>query len=195
MKINKVVIKNIIIVVSAALFMLFVWLFVYLIPVIHYNNVFIDMETSIVAYYDNTPNILTKTTNNVVGKYAILKDYRADFKEIVKSNITGRYGADGSKATWSWIQEHNLNIDPKMFQNIMDEISSGGNELQQNQKDLIDTIRVYNKVRNSYWGSRYNKWGNLKFPKIDMDKYSTLILSDTAVEARETNRFNGVKLQ
>ncbi len=158
--------------------------------IVSLNNEFVDYETRIVAISDDVPNIITKTTNTIVSKSNVLGAYRKDFKEIVAANMQGRYGKDGSKATWQWIQENNINMDTSMFKDIMNDISAGNNEMQNRQTEILEIKRIYDKRLREAVPSLYNKI--LGFPKIDMKKYGVIILNDTAKTANETKTLNAI---
>lgn len=158
------------------------------------NNEFVNYETKIVALHDDVPNIITKTTNTIISKASVLKMYRDDFKEVVKGNMQGRYGSNGSNATWQWIQEHNVQMDTSMFKDIMNDIEAGNNEMQSRQTEILEIKRVYDKRRREAIPSLYNSI-LLHYPKIDMDKYTKLILNEQARQAEATKNLDAIILK
>lgn len=134
-------------------------------------------EADIKAVWENNQNILGQYTLKIQEAAQVPEMYKNDFKEVVTAAMQGRYGADGSKATFQWIKENNLTFDSSMYNKMQTLIEAGRNEFQTNQTRLVDTKRVYV----TSLGSIPRGWflSMAGYPKIDLDKYRPVVAGDT----------------
>lgn len=129
-------------------------------------------EQEIQAAYENRTNILSQYTLKMQEAAQVPEMYKNDFKEVLQSAMTGRYGANGSQATMQWIKENNLQFDSGMHKKLQTLIESGRNEYQTAETRLIDIIRVYKTNLGYVWTGF---WLNLAgYPKIDLEKYKPI---------------------
>ena len=108
-------------------------------------------EQTLLASLDNNKNILSSTTLKVKEMAQVPDLYAADLKKVIDANFQGRYGKDGQKAVVSFMQEHNLNLEPKMYLNIQNTMEAGRNEFKTSQTELLDKKRSYETNLNSLW--------------------------------------------
>jgi hypothetical protein len=155
------------------------------------NNTSIKFEKDIQAQYGQNKNSYDNYFKKVQESAQIPSKYSDDLKSVYTAAIQGRYGRDGSKATWQWIQEHNPNLDPSLYRQIQQVIESGRNDFQSNQTTLLDKKRVYETFIATFPNSVYVKF--LGFPKIDLAKYDIVTSGDTE-QAFETKRADKIQV-
>lgn len=121
---------------------------------------------SMVGWYDTANSLENATraqwTSNQNGYDAFWKSvrevaqvpeqYKDDFKTVLVADTQARYGADGSKAAFQWLQEHQINFDAGQYRKIQDVIESGRQDFKRSQNELADKQREVRDVTNSYWG-------------------------------------------
>ena len=106
--------------------------------------------------------------------------------------MVGRYGPEGSRATWQWLREHNPNFDASMYRQVMQIIEAGRNDFETNQKILIDKKRVYETYLNEFPSGTVA--GMLGYPKVDLDKFR-IVTSDHTDETFETGKSDPIKVR
>lgn len=151
-----------------------------------------NYEKVIVAQYKNNQNILSSYYNKIEELVQVPSMYKDDFKEIVTASMQGRYGADGSRASFQWLKEHNINFDASLYKNIQQNIEAGRNEFQQSQTMLLDKRRQYETDLGTFWTGMWLRLAG--YPKIDLSKYD-IIVSDKASEAFASGKENSIKLR
>lgn len=135
-------------------------------------------EQDIKAVWTNNQNILGQYTLKIQEAAQIPEMYKNDFKEVLTAAMEGRYGAGGSKATFQWIQENNLNFDSSTYNKLQTLIEAGRNEFQANQTRLIDTKRLYETNLGYIWRGFWLKAAG--YPKVDLAIYKPIVAGDTA---------------
>jgi len=158
---------------------------------IGFNNNAIKSEKDIEAQYKQNQNSYDNFFKKVQETAQVPSKYAADLKNVYTAAVQGRYGKDGSKATWQWIQEHNPNLDPSLYKQVQQVIESGRNDFQSNQTTLLDKKRVYETYISTFPNSVYA--GFLHFPKIDLAKYD-IVTSDDTQKAFDTKKADTVKV-
>jgi hypothetical protein len=81
---------------------------------ITYNNWGASMDAQLKAEWNNNQNILSAYTLKLKEAAKVPDKYQAALKDIVTATFQGRYGEDGSKATFQWIKENNLAFDASL---------------------------------------------------------------------------------
>ena len=104
---------------------------------IGFYNGAVNLETGIKASYSDNQNVYDNYSKKVMEAAQIPEKYESALKEIYKVAIGARYGKQGSKAVFQWIQEHNPTVDSAVYTKVQDIIESGRNEFQANQTSLI----------------------------------------------------------
>lgn len=130
-------------------------------------------EQEIQATFENRSNVLAQYTLKMQEAAQVPEMYKNDFKEVIASAMQGRYGADGSRATFQWIKENNLQFDSSMHKRLQTLIEAGRNEYQREETRLIDVVRVYKTNLGYVWTGFWLKQAG--YPKIDLDKYKPII--------------------
>jgi len=145
--------------------------------VLGYYNTAVQMETTITAQYDQNKNNYTKMFNSFKETAQVPDMYIDGLKKVYDSAIQGRYGKDGAKAMFTWIQEQNPQVDSKLYTKIQTLIEANRNDFEANQKTLIDKKQIYQVYYKQM--PRGFVLGVLGFPKIDMEKYGIVTSVET----------------
>ena len=154
-------------------------------------NTCVEQETSIGAQYKQNQNNYDNFFKSVMETAQVATKYSADLKKVFDRAMTGRYGANGSKATWAWIQEHNPTLDVNVYTKIQQIIESGRANFETNQKLLIDKKAVYNLTLTRFPTNLVA--GAMGFPKIDLTKMD-IVTSDDTQKAFDTKKADAIKI-
>jgi hypothetical protein len=134
-------------------------------------------EVEIKAVWENNQNVLGQYTLKIQEAAQVPEMYKNDFKEIISAAMQGRYGANGSQATFQWIKENNLSFDATSYNKMQTLIEAGRNEFQNNQTRLIDVKRAYETNLGYVWKGFWLSMAG--YPKIDLAKYRPVVAGDT----------------
>jgi hypothetical protein len=142
-------------------------------------------EATIKAKYQNAQNIRANYGQKVLEAAQVPGMYAEDLKKITDSAITGRYGAEGSKAVFQMIKEQNPTIDAKMYTKIQQIIEAGRDEFKNAQAMVLDARAVYETQLGLFWKGFWLKMAG--FPKVAMSTYDPVVTADVA-QSFETKR-------
>ena len=160
--------------------------------VIGINNNLVMQEEGLKAQYKQNQNNYDNYWKKLRETAQVPDQYASDLKKLYDGTMTGRYGADGSKAMFQMIKEQNPNLDASMYKNIQQMIESGRNSFETEQKMLLDKKRVYQISLHTFPNSMLASF--LGFPKIDLDKFD-IITSERTDKAFESKRDDEIKLR
>lgn len=79
-------------------------------------------EASLKASQTDSRNVLAQLGQKIREVAQVPKMYADDVERVTTAAIEGRYGADGSKATFQWLQEQNPQLDPSLYSEIQQTI-------------------------------------------------------------------------
>ena len=137
------------------------------------NNYGARIEAQLNAEYSNNQNILAQGQQKVLEAAQVPTMYKNDFAEIVKADVQGRYGADGSKATMQWLKEHDIKIDSDLYKKIQQLIEGYRDEFKNSQTKMIDVRRQYEAEQGLFWRGMWLRIAD--FPKVDMTKFKPIV--------------------
>jgi hypothetical protein len=143
-------------------------------------------ENSITAAYSKNQTVYDNGWKTVVEKARVPKEYTAQLKDIYTSTMTGRYGADGSKALLQFIKEQNPQIDASVFKEIQQSIEIFHADFNQSQVELVSRKQEY---QNLYTATTSGRFYNMiaHYPHIDMSKYD-IVTSDKTQQDFDTKQ-------
>lgn len=154
-------------------------------------NTCVEQETSIEAQYKQNQNNYDNFFKSVIEIAQVSDKYKDGLKEVFTAAISGRYGANGSKATWAWLQEHNPSLDASVYTKIQQVIESGRANFETNQKLLIDKKMVYQLTLRGFPSGLICRV--LGFPKVDLSKMD-IVTSGATEQAFETKKADPIKI-
>jgi hypothetical protein len=149
-------------------------------------------ENALKAKMEDNENIYANGTQKVMEIAQVPTMYKNDLKEIVTAAIQGRYGENGSQATFQWLKEQNPGLDSAMYVKIQQVIESFRDEFKNAQTQMLDQRRAYENALGYVW---QGFWLNMAgYPKIDLSKF-TIVTTDKARQTFETKRDSGIQLR
>lgn len=156
------------------------------------NNQCAAWEKSITAQYSQNKNNYDNFYKKVKEVAQVPDMYASKFKEVYDGMMKGRYGQEGSKAVFQWIQENNPQFNSSMYEKIQVVIEAGRNSFEANQKSLLDKKRVYETMLNTFpdgWFAKFTGW-----PKIDLKEYD-IVTSDITEETFSKKKATYIQIQ
>ena len=102
------------------------------------NNYGVATEARLKAAKDNVGVVMTQYEQKLLEAAQVPDMYKNDFKELIKEDIQGRYGKDGSKAMFQWIQERQMQPDAGLYKKLMQITSAGRTDIDRAQKVMVD---------------------------------------------------------
>ena len=142
-------------------------------------------EQQLKAKYQDNENVLSSGYQQLKGVAGVTKMATQDQIDLFKAAITGRYGADGSKAVFQMITENNPVQDPQLYRKVQQIVESTQKEFQASQTQMLDIKRSYETELGSVWKGMWLDFAG--YPKIDLSKY-VIISSEGASEAFRTKK-------
>lgn len=148
-------------------------------------------ENQLTAMLENNENIYANGTQKVIEIAQVPSMYAEQVSKVTREAIQGRYGKDGSKAVFQFLQEQNPQLDPAMFAKIQVVIEEFRNKFELAQRDMIDVKRMYNTQLGSLWTGFW--LGVAGYPKVDMKKFE-IVTTERARQTFDTKRDQGINL-
>lgn len=149
-------------------------------------------EAALKARLEDNENIYANGTQKVMEIAQVPSMYAADLQKIVTAAIQGRYGENGSQATFQWLQEQNPQLDSSMYKKIQQVIEAFRNEFQTGQTTLIDQKRSYETALGNVWQGFW--LARAGYPKINLADFK-IVTTDKARQTFETKRDSGIQLR
>lgn len=150
-------------------------------------------EASLSAQYQNNQNILSQYSQKVQEAAQVPSMYRDDVTKVVTSALNARYGAEGSKAVFQWIQEQNPTLDPKVYVKIQEIIDAGRSNFERGQTRLLDERRSYEANLNSFWMGTWLRV--VGYPKTDLSRYNPVVTEQTRTIFENHTESSPIKLR
>jgi hypothetical protein len=150
------------------------------------------LEQQIKATYEDNQNVLAQYSNRVAEAAQIPAMQRDDLTAVVTAALDARYGEEGSRAMFQWIQEQNPTIDSTVYVQLQRIIESGRLDFQAAQTRLIDQKRVYETALGSFWQGTWMSVAG--YPRIDLAEYN-IVTNARTEEAFETGQEEPLQLR
>jgi hypothetical protein len=150
------------------------------------------LEQQIQATYEDNQNVLAQYSNRIAEAAQVPAMQRDDLKEVVTAALDARYGDEGSKAMFQWIQEQNPTIDSTVYVELQRIIVAGRQDFQTAQTRLIDQKRVYETALGSFWQGTW--MGVAGYPRVDLDEFR-IVTNARTEEAFGTGQEEAIQLR
>lgn len=150
------------------------------------------LEKALIAKVDDNQNVYANGTQKIIEIAQVPAMYVDDVTKVTQAAISGRYGADGSKAVFQMLKEQNPQLDASMYKKIQQVIESFRDQFQNNQTQMLDMRRNYETQLDNFWGGMWLRMAG--YPKVDMKKFD-IVTTDKAAETFRTKRDTGVQLR
>lgn len=150
------------------------------------------LEQQIQATYEDNQNVLAQYSNRIAEAAQVPAMQRDDLKEVVTAALDARYGEEGSKAMFQWIQEQNPTIDSTVYVELQRIIVAGRQDFQTAQTRLIDQKRVYETALGSFWQGTW--MGVAGYPRVDLDEFR-IVTNARTEEAFGTGQEEAIQLR
>ncbi len=152
---------------------------------IGFHNDCVRQEAGLEAQYKQDQNSYSSMFDKFKEMAQVPEMYTDDLKKLYDGTMQGRYGKDGSKAIFQFIQEKNPELSPALYVNLQQAIEAGRNDFATEQKMLLDKLQ-------SFPGSMLA--GMMGFPKKDLSQYD-IVTNDATEEAFKTKKAGPIKLR
>ena len=162
------------------------------IAVMGFYNTATKTENGIVMQYKQNQNNYDNYFKKLKEAVQVPQMYVDDMQKIWDKVMRGRYGKNGSKAMFQWIQEHNPNVDASLYAKLQTIIEAGRNAFEADQKALLDKKLQYDNYRMTFPNNFLAGW--LGFPKIRLEDYD-IVTSEETDEAFKSKKSQPIKLK
>lgn len=137
-------------------------------------------EQQLTSIRENNQNIYAQGTQKVLEIAQVPGMFKDDYAAVIKADIEGRYGKDGSRATVQFLKEHDIHLDPSMYTKIQQTIEAFRDEFKNNQTRMIDVKRSYTTALGNDYFMGQGWWLNMAgYPKVDLAQFKPIITDAT----------------
>lgn len=144
--------------------------------VANYNS-YVSYEELIKAQDVAIGNTLSNTVLTVKDLMKLKDSQVGDLRNVIKDQMSGRYGEDGSKAMMQWIGEQGIQLPQTIYNDISVAIRAGRANTKLDQDRKIDTCKDYAKALREFPGGFIKRFLGAEYPeqtcKIIMESSAT----------------------
>ncbi|HHB9680564.1 TPA: hypothetical protein ACOAY7_002947 [Vibrio cholerae] len=148
-------------------------------------------EADIEKFDKSSQNTLSNYTLKLKEAAKVPEKYVGSLEEIIQATFEGRYGEDGSQATFQWIQENNIPVDASVYTKLQQIIDAGREEFKLSQDRKLESCAQYEFTRNTFWKGMW--LGVAGYPKKDIDKLCRIIVDSSTGEKFSTGVDSEIK--
>ncbi|QKE54356.1 putative structural protein [Salmonella phage vB_SalM_SA002] len=152
-----------------------------------------QMENSIDQLRQASASTLSNLTQTIQEQAQVPEMATDHLKQIIEAQMTGRYGADGSKAVFQFLKEQNLQVDQRMYLNIQAAMSGGRKEFEISQNRLLSQCRAYKDETGNVWSGFWLRLAG--YPKADLAVVCRAVTDTKTDAAFETGHQTKISLK
>lgn len=152
-----------------------------------------QMENSIDELRQNSASNLSNLTQSIQEQAQVPEMATDHLKQIIEAQMSGRYGADGSKAVFQFLKEQNLQVDQRMYLNIQATMSGGRKEFEITQNRLMSTCRAYKNEVGNVWSGFWLRLAG--YPKANLSVICRAVTDSKTDAAFETGQQTKISLK
>lgn len=158
-----------------------------------YANRATDFEVDIKRFDLSSQNTLSSYTLKIKEMAQVPGMYLEDLQKIVRETFEGRYGEDGSQATFQWIQEKNLDFDSSMYRELQLTMRSGRDEFKLSQDRKLEICADYERLYTRPLSGFILRI--IGYPDSGIDKMCRVVLDKQTIDTFETGVATEIKLR
>lgn len=125
-----------------------------------------QMENSIDQLRQSSASVLSNLTQTIQEQAQVPEMATDHLKQVIEAQMSGRYGADGSKAVFQFLKEQNLQVDQRMYLNIQAAMSGGRKEFEISQNRLLSQCTSYKNEVGNVWSGFWLRLAG--YPKANL---------------------------
>lgn len=120
---------------------------------VSYSNGEIRLRKQVVAQQKSNEAVFDNTWKIIQQQAGIATEYKDAFRQIYPELMQGRYGNARGGALMSWIQEHNPQFDPRLYEKVANSVEVQRTIFTNEQRKLIDLQREHATMLETFPGS------------------------------------------
>jgi hypothetical protein len=136
----------------------------FIVTIISWNNGVVAAEQGVLAQWRNNQNEYDSFWKKVQEVAQVPGKYKEDFKDLLVSETSAKYGASGSQATFQWFKDRDINFSSEMYVKVQNVIESGRNDFKRGQTELVDKQRRLTTEVKQFPGSMLASLMNVPAP-------------------------------
>lgn len=148
------------------------------------HNIAVRYEANIEKFHKESQNSLSSYTLKLKEAAKVPDKYVSDLRSVIEATFNGRYGENGSQATFQWLQERNIPLDSSVYVKLQTIIDAGRSEFKQSQDRKLEACADYEIVRNNFFKGMFISFAG--FPKKDLDTLCRIIIDQTTSDKFQT---------
>lgn len=122
-----------------------------------FSNTADGLENTTRAQYQSNQNTYDAMWKTIQEVAQVPSQYKDDFKDLLATETSAKFGPNGSQAMMQWFQERELRLPPEMYTKVQTVIEANREKFRHGQDMLLDKQRRYRdhlaKKPGAYWAS------------------------------------------